>query len=80
MNTVVQKIPAKELEWKEVGGRYNWYQAMGLEKGGWRLPTKEELLSLRKATLIPSGNWYWSSCPSADNNTQRMVRQSQLRL
>lgn len=68
MNTVVQKIPAKELEWEEIGGRYTWYQARALEKDDWRLPTKEELLSLRKVKLIPSGNWYWSLCPGADNN------------
>ena len=64
MNTVIQKIPARELEWKGVDGRYTWYQAMGLEKDDWRLPTKEELLELWKSGLMPSRLCYWSSSSS----------------
>ena len=69
MNTVVQKIPASRLEWKEVAGGYTWHEAMELGKNGWRLPTKEELLELCKSNKMPSVNWYWSSSPYAANSS-----------
>ena len=53
----------KELEWKAIEDKDNWKEVAKLERDGWRLPTKEELILLYESGTIPSGCWFWSASP-----------------
>ena len=69
---------ATGLMW-EVGssGNISWDEAMRQpseigQLGGfsdWRLPTKEELVSLYSSGLLPSSDYFWSSSEYTSDNT-----------
>jgi hypothetical protein len=61
MTIVIQEIPAKRLEWKEVDGFHTWDGALKLEEDGWRLPLTRELVELSESKLIPYETYYWSA-------------------
>jgi hypothetical protein len=60
------------LNWNDAMARCGSFSISGI--GGWRLPSKDELMALTQAiqgghlfTGVRYWSWYWSSTPYADN-------------
>ncbi|MEI7895127.1 MAG: DUF1566 domain-containing protein, partial [Myxococcales bacterium] len=66
-NLVWQKEPApNEMNWESAK---SYCQGLTLAGGGWRLPTKEELLALYATRSLPMNHdWYWSSSAVAGSS------------
>ncbi len=59
----MRALAPDRLRWEEAKA---WCEASTLEGGRWRLPSRDELMSLLSASRDPFGDrldWYWSATP-----------------
>ena len=56
---VICKLPT--LQWKDEFELWNWYDAMNLQRNGWKMPTIQELIEAGEDKIPGFNGKYWSS-------------------